>query len=137
MPRAPARPCPQPGCGARVEGGGRCPEHRGQAVPCRVPSCPGFSVFRGLCALHLEAEHRAINARRGSSDAQGYGAAWRRVRAHQLRREPLCRVCGALAKEVDHVIRRREGGSDHASNLESLCKPCHSRKTHGELMRAR
>lgn len=136
MPMRAPRACPQAGCGALVEGGGRCPDHRGEAQPCRRPACPSFSVFRGLCAVHLESEHREINARRGSSHAQGYGAAWRRTRAHQLRREPRCRACGARATEVDHVIRRRDGGGDEAANLQSLCKPCHSRKTHGEVVRA-
>ena len=132
MPIRGPRPCPQAGCGALVAGGGRCPEHRG-AVPCRHPGCPGFSVFRGICAAHLEALHRELDARRPGPAGRGYGAAWRRVRAHQLRREPRCRACGARATEVDHMIRRRDGGSDQPSNLESLCKPCHSRKTHGEV----
>ena len=36
----------------------------------------------------------------------------------------------APATEVDHVIPRSAGGSDDVQNLQSLCKPCHSRHTY-------
>ena len=56
---------------------------------------------------------------------------WRRLRAHQLRVEPLCRFCKAVGKvEVatiaDHVVRH--GGDVNAfwcGELQSLCAPCH------------
>jgi 5-methylcytosine-specific restriction endonuclease McrA len=57
---------------------------------------------------------------------------WRRLRWHQLQREPLCKLCQALGKVtaasvVDH---RKPHKGDEAlffdeSNLDSLCKPCH------------
>jgi 5-methylcytosine-specific restriction protein A len=52
----------------------------------------------------------------------------------QLAREPLCRICrrggqAMAATEVDHIVPRSRGGSDTWRNLQSLCKPCHSRKT--------
>lgn len=43
--------------------------------------------------------------------------------------EPTCRVCGARATDVDHVVPKRAGGPDAHSNLQSLCHSCHSRKT--------
>lgn len=60
------------------------------------------------------------------------GAAWKRLRALQLGREPLCRMCRELgqyveATVVDHVIAHR--GNEQlffdGDNLQSLCKPCH------------
>jgi 5-methylcytosine-specific restriction protein A len=57
---------------------------------------------------------------------------WRAIRAEQLQHEPLCRVCMAsnrvtAANEVDHI----DGDSfnNKPSNMQSLCKPCHSAKT--------
>ena len=57
---------------------------------------------------------------------------WRKIRAGQLTREPLCRACKAKgiifpANEVDHI----DGDSynNFENNLQSLCKPCHSKKT--------
>ena len=59
------------------------------------------------------------------------GAAWRKLRAHVLAAEPLCRHCTArgltvIATEVDH----RNGPSDNRlESLQPLCKPCHSKVT--------
>ena len=57
---------------------------------------------------------------------------WRAIRLEQLQHEPLCRACMVSkrvtpANEVDHV----DGDSynNKPSNLQSLCKPCHSYKT--------
>lgn len=63
------------------------------------------------------------------------GRAWRRIRARQLNVEPLCRHCQEqgyvrIAVDVDHI---NGDPSDHRSeNLQSLCKPCHTRKTNAE-----
>ena len=57
---------------------------------------------------------------------------WRAIRKGVLDAEPLCRECARQGKttpanEVDHI----DGDSfkNEASNLQSLCKPCHSAKT--------
>jgi 5-methylcytosine-specific restriction enzyme A len=64
---------------------------------------------------------------------------WRkRVRPHQLHLEPYCRRChekGILTPgiDVDHIVPISQGGAayDHA-NLQTLCKPCHIKKTSQE-----
>ncbi|WP_272575920.1 HNH endonuclease, partial [Providencia sp. PROV273] len=33
------------------------------------------------------------------------------------------------AKTVDHIKPKAHGGTDDDSNLQSLCWPCHKRKT--------
>jgi hypothetical protein len=51
-----------------------------------------------------------------------------------LEREPWCRFHAeqgvrVRATEVDHILAKRDGGTDDRGNLRSLCKPCHSRRT--------
>lgn len=65
-----------------------------------------------------------------------YGNVWRDMRASYLAAHPLCVECKkggrcVVATVVDHV-ERHEGNPDlfyDSSNLQSLCKPCHDRKT--------
>jgi len=66
---------------------------------------------------------------RPNANARGYGREWQRLRLMVLRREPLCRHCGAPATDVDHIHRRALGGPDNMANLQALCHACHSRKT--------
>ncbi|MCG3134582.1 MAG: hypothetical protein HMLKMBBP_01896 [Planctomycetes bacterium] len=109
MPRRPPHACTSPGCPALVESGARCPEHE----------------------RALRAEFDSL---RPSAARRGYDAVWRRVRIAHLRREPLCRMCAeqritTAATEVDHIVALADGGTHAPSNLRSLCKPCHSRRT--------
>ena len=72
--------------------------------------------------------------RRASAAARGYDHRWQKIRAMQLRREPLCRICKTQgltvpATDVDHITPRRRGGSDRMTNLQSLCHTHHSQKT--------
>jgi 5-methylcytosine-specific restriction endonuclease McrA len=54
----------------------------------------------------------------------GSRAAWTAIRNAVLATEPLCRLCGARAVTVDHLIPRIRGGDDRASNLRPLCHRC-------------
>ena len=79
------------------------------------------------------------DAKRASSSARGYDAQWRKARAAYLAEHPVCVVCergGRVvpATEVDHI--RAHKGNDalfwDRNNWQSLCKPCHSKKTVNE-----
>ena len=60
---------------------------------------------------------------------------WRALRLAQLRQEPCCRACAAQkrvtpAVVADHIKPYRDGADFFdASNLQSLCTPCHARKS--------
>lgn len=65
--------------------------------------------------------------------AAGSTRAWRRLRRLVLDRdgrrcrvpvEGTDRVCGAYATHVDHVVRRRDGGTDDPANLRAACRDC-------------
>lgn len=50
-------------------------------------------------------------------------------RAIVLRRDSVCRQCGAdSALEVDHIIPRARGGTNDIENLQALCHGCNSQK---------
>ena len=65
--------------------------------------------------------------------------AWLDMRAYHLTTHPFCEACKAIgryvmATDVDH-IRPHKGDSRlffDPSNLQSLCKACHSKKTASE-----
>ncbi len=70
--------------------------------------------------------------------AKRYGRRWQRLRRAVLAAEPLCRACKergrlTVANEVDHIVPIVEGGTDERSNLQALCKSCHSAKTRREV----
>ncbi|MDD1748176.1 MAG: HNH endonuclease [Methanomassiliicoccales archaeon] len=64
-------------------------------------------------------------------------SAWRMIRSGVIERDGRrCRVCGkdlsavpSWLTEVHHVRPKAQGGSDHPSNLITLCVMCHKRIT--------
>jgi 5-methylcytosine-specific restriction endonuclease McrA len=65
------------------------------------------------------------------------GARWAALRLRALRRDGFaCRECGAAGRlEVDHITPHRGDPAlfFEINNLQTLCAPCHSRKTLCEL----
>ena len=66
---------------------------------------------------------------------RGYDHRWRKLRARIMARDRgLCVACkeaGRLtaADEVDHIVPKARGGTDHPDQLQSLCRECHQSKT--------
>lgn len=64
-------------------------------------------------------------------------SAWRMIRRGVIERDGRrCRLCGkdlsdvpTWLTEVHHVQAKSDGGSDHPSNLMTLCVMCHKRIT--------
>jgi 5-methylcytosine-specific restriction enzyme A len=106
--------------------------------PCAEPGCAQYALpGRSRCRTHTREDNRRIDAARTNPLRKEYaGARWKALRAWQLRRAPLCVDCfkeGRIvpAHEVDHVVPHK---GDlllfyDQDNLQSLCRPCHSRKT--------
>ena len=92
-------------------------------TPCAHTGCGAASRER-YCPAH----RRDAGAERPSAAKRGYGRRWQRLRAMKLRRDPICE-CGQAATEVDHKTPLSARGTNAWDNLQSLCKPCHSRKT--------
>jgi len=54
---------------------------------------------------------------------------WRIQRLRVLRRDMfICRACGKFGDQVDHI---HDDADQHVTDdrLQTLCQPCHSRKT--------
>lgn len=70
-----------------------------------------------------------------SRHARGYGSRWVKLRRQALLRDDfLCQHCLLIgnhtaATDVDHIIPKADGGADSMTNLQSLCRSCHSEKT--------
>ena len=98
------------------------------ARPCSTLGCPDVAAHHGKCPVHQRVYERS----RGSSSARGYGGDWKTRRLRILRRDPICRDesgCNAPSTDVDHILSRRNGGTDDDSNLRGLCKHHNNRKS--------
>ena len=75
---------------------------------------------------------------RGSASERGYGWQWQKARNAAIARDHgLCQPCKrlgivTLAREVDHIVGKDQGGDDAPANLQAICLPCHKAKTAAE-----
>ncbi|EPY8414567.1 HNH endonuclease [Klebsiella aerogenes] len=113
--------------------------------PCRHRGCAAITNdASGYCDAHRQ-QHAGDgwrNYQAGKSrHERGYGRPWEIRRARVLQRDKyLCQNCrrhgiATKATTVDHIIPKAHGGTDDDSNLESLCWPCHRKKTATERTR--
>lgn len=85
-----------------------------------------------------QARHGWADERRGSAADRGYGAEWQRMRAETIRdQHGLCQPCMRRGRTtpfaaVDHRIPKARGGTDHPTNRQCICSPCHKAKTAAE-----
>lgn len=110
--------------------------------PCNHAGCREYQSHKGYCAQHQK-DRQQYDQHRGNSSERGYNWAWRKYRTGFLRSHPLCAACMrdhriTAATVVDHVVPHK---GDQAlfwapANHQSLCKPCHDRKTRTEDMGA-
>ena len=99
---------------------------------CAETGCNELTA-RHRCPAHTSDQAKQYKAR--SSDVYDT-ARWRALRRSVLLHHPMCQTygCRSLAVHVDHIVALRDGGDPWSrSNLQALCKPCHSRKTAHEV----
>jgi len=74
--------------------------------------------------------------RRATSTERGYGRRWSRLAKWYRSRHPLCvdpfgehEGRPVPGEHVDHIVPLVAGGTNEMSNLQTLCRRCHARKT--------
>ena len=98
---------------------------------CLHPACSLYAQHRGYCNIHATTRRRLYDASAERQQTKRFyrQTAWSAIRRAVLARQPTCRHCGAPASEVDHIVPLRRGGTNALSNLQALCRSCHSRKS--------
>lgn len=108
--------------------------------PCQASACPHVTRHPSLYCdeheSHRKSDQKEYDSRRGSAAIRGYDRKWRKYRKLFLMQHALCVECerqGRLTEAtiVDHIV---DHNGDHTlfwdpDNHQSLCKPCHDRKT--------
>jgi 5-methylcytosine-specific restriction protein A len=100
---------------------------------CLESKCPLPTHYRGRCQRHQKERNRETR----SQNAKVYNTKrWKLLRRHKLQLNPICERCDmTLANEVHHVIAIQAGGDPwNLSNLEALCRVCHSKETRREQL---
>lgn len=102
----------------------------------RFGRCDNVVAEGFYCAECRENKTVTRDKHRTSPSRRGYGVEWRRARLMYLKRNPLCVECMSTghvtaAQEVDHITPHNGNPKLFwdSLNWQSLCKPCHSRKT--------
>lgn len=104
---------------------------------CQHYGCPNPAVRGHYCEAHKRGNKSRLRTEAAQADpsiataAKFYNSSqWKRLRRMVLSAEPLCRMCGRGACEVDHITPIRQGGSrSELTNLQALCSSCHASKT--------
>ena len=111
------------------------PPHR-----CNHPGCPERITEGAYCLKHKRTRLKVLDQNRPNSYRRGYTKRWAKIRAIQLAKHPTCKDCErdnriTVASEVHHIVPISKGGTHAPSNLMSLCKSCHSKRTGREKAR--
>ena len=94
-----------------------------------MPLAPPVHKRKTVGKVHGQAE--AQRNRQRSRGLHTGSKRWRAIRREALARDLYqCRGCGKYGNEVDHIDG--DSHNNDPENLQTLCKPCHARKTRTE-----
>lgn len=107
-------------------------------IPCLYPYCSATAERNGYCRKHA----REARGDRSRHEA-GYDYHWVKFRAVYLREHPLCvrcaehgRVCAANEIHHKQSLREYPALKYEQTNLEALCKSCHSHEIVGKYRKS-
>lgn len=101
--------------------------------PCNIPGCKEMASQSGYCQTHYKRQNKTNNklydSKRQSRSKRGYNSSHYRLRKMVMAEQPICAAegCSEPGIEMDHI----DGNpwNRDRSNLQMLCKRCHSEKT--------
>jgi 5-methylcytosine-specific restriction protein A len=108
---------------------------------CVHPLCNEVASHRGYCDYHKPTYKKTNTDSKLKRERDKFynTKAWTDFRIKILYKTPLCEYCQKNmvltdAEHVDHILRRShyEGSDFDQSNIQALCKECHSHKTNRE-----
>lgn len=97
---------------------------------CTLAGCGAAATLQGRCTEHLlpKPRPRTQAPKRPSRQALGYDQQWLNLSARIRKQRPVCQHCGQRpSQHIDHIDGDRTNHA--ASNLQALCRSCHSTKT--------
>lgn len=105
--------------------------------PCLTPGCRGWAEpGSGYCVACRSQVNRMYNKERPGYAALYRTSRWRDAARRWLRSHPLCAECErqgrvTAGRIVDHIVPHRGDMSLfwNQENWQTLCQPCHNRKT--------
>ena len=102
--------------------------------PCSYVGCPELvEIGTQYCAKHQAKVYADYDKyERTEERKERYQGSWKSIRIRFIKEHPFCDICfqnGIMtpAVLVHHRKPLAEGGTNDPANLQSLCKPCHSR----------
>ena len=102
--------------------------------PCGYVGCPELvEIGTQYCAKHQAKVYADYDKyERTEERKERYQGSWKSIRIRFIKEHPFCDICfqnGIMtpAVLVHHRKPLAEGGTNDPANLQSLCKPCHSR----------
>ena len=105
--------------------------------PCKSPMCPNL-CDSSYCSDHQRLDSRKLYDKTMRPQYRKLYAtvAWQRIRKRILMEQPFCVHCESVgrvtkATDIDHIVDHVGNVSlfYDVSNLQPLCKACHSAKT--------
>lgn len=95
---------------------------------CMTPRCPEVIAYGSRCKRHGGSNWDKYKHEHPERAIAYANPRWKERRTAWLAEHPSCAACGRPATDVDHIVAVGLGGSFDGP-VQSLCRPCHLRKT--------
>ena len=110
------------------------------AKACAYNGCLEYSrTTDPYCPTHQRIKAQYKNSKRRNRPGDNAAARARRIIRQDwddLGIPTVCNHCGTAHTpegiELDHIVALIDGGTNHDTNLQALCKPCHVKKSTAE-----
>lgn len=101
---------------------------------CKIKDCTLPNVKGEYCVRHYVLQPKSkkkTQLEKYQHHKLYYTNTWKKLRVKKLSMSATCEHCNAVGQEIDHIIDHKGDRNlfYDLENLQTLCTPCHSRKT--------